>query len=289
MQEHHRLTAVWHALRVDSPQGAQMRRRAAATAAMATFLLTLLAVAGLLEIVLLGVAVAALGVSAVGAVLIARRHGASAAEVGTRTAAGIFRAASRRGGAARASLTAGIPHVRTGYVRGQAAVARTLTTGVTHAQHQVREAAARAREHGAAWPIRTPEVVRDEALHANAEGARLRRERFYAEAAEQHRVALSLFRDLGDRRSEALTLNSLALALDRADDPTALGVFEQAATILNELGEEQYEGEVIANLALAFRRRGREERSDEVLELALGKLNPESRAYHRIEELRRAS
>jgi hypothetical protein len=46
---------------------------------------------------------------------------------------------------------------------------------------------------------------------------------------------------------------------------------------------------VIANLALAFRRRGSEERSAEVLELALEKLNPESQAYQKVEGLRRAS
>jgi hypothetical protein len=86
-----------------------------------------------------------------------------------------------------------------------------------------------------------------------------------------------------------LTLNNLALALDRAGDPGALGLFEEAAAILGELGEDQQEGEVIANLALAFRRRGSEERSAEVLELALGKLNPESQAYRKVEGLRRAS
>jgi hypothetical protein len=59
--------------------------------------------------------------------------------------------------------------------------------------------------------------------------------------------------------------------------------------MLGELGEEQQEGEVIANLALAFRRRGSDERSAEVLELALEKLNPESQAYQKVESLRRAS
>jgi tetratricopeptide (TPR) repeat protein len=141
----------------------------------------------------------------------------------------------------------------------------------------------------AAWPTRTPGVRHREALRANAVGLRLRREAAYLEAAEQHRVALALFRDLGDRRSEALTLNNLALALDRAGDGAALDLFEQAATMLGDLGEEQHEGEVIANLALAFRRRGSDERSAEVFELALGKLEPDSQAYRKVENLRRAS
>jgi len=59
--------------------------------------------------------------------------------------------------------------------------------------------------------------------------------------------------------------------------------------MLGELGEEQHEGEVIANLALAFRRRGSDERSAEVFELALGKLEPDSQAYRKVENLRRAS
>jgi tetratricopeptide (TPR) repeat protein len=186
------------------------------------------------------------------------------------------------------AATAQLPHMRSRYDRLQASAARRLATARTQAQDHVRAAktAVHARE---AWATRPP-IDRDkEALRANAAGTQLRRDGAYAEAAERHRVALAIFRELGDRRSEALTLNNLALALDRAGDQGALDLFEESAAMLGELGEAQQEGEVIANLALAFRRRGSEERSAEVLEIALGKLNPESSAYRKVEGLRRAS
>jgi tetratricopeptide (TPR) repeat protein len=117
----------------------------------------------------------------------------------------------------------------------------------------------------------------------------LRRQGDFPNAAWQHRRALAIFRDVGDRRAEALTLNNLALVLEHARDPQALELFEESATILGELGDEQNEGQVIANLALAFRRRGQEQESAEALETALAKLEPESNAYRKAERLRRAS
>src|SRR6185437_6945582 len=128
-----------------------------------------------------------------------------------------------------------------------------------------------------------------EALRLNAAGARMRRAGDYDDAAVQHRQALTLFHDLGDQHSEALTLNNLALALDHAGDETALELFERAATTLGELGDDQHEGQVIANLALAFRRRGETEKSEDALDTALTKLRPESDAYRKVQSLRAAS
>jgi tetratricopeptide (TPR) repeat protein len=183
------------------------------------------------------------------------------------------------------------PALRGRYVSLQSAAVRQLAGATTQTQRHVRAATSAVQARRDAWPTRTPApVVQDRAaLRANAAGAQLRRDGAYLQAAEQHRIALDLFRELGDRRSEALTLNNLALALDRAGEAGALELFEEAAAILGELGEDQQEGEVIANLALAFRRRGSDERSAEVLELALEKLNPESQAYRKVEGLRRAS
>jgi tetratricopeptide (TPR) repeat protein len=153
-------------------------------------------------------------------------------------------------------------------------------------QERLETAIERARTHAAA-----PKPIdrQREALRLNATGARLRREGAYDDAAEQHRQALTLFHELGDPHSEALTLNNLALALDHAGDETALELFEQAATTLGDLGDEQHEGQVIANLALAFRRRGETEKSEDALDTALMKLRPESDAYRKVQSLKRAS
>jgi tetratricopeptide (TPR) repeat protein len=258
-----RAEALWRHLRADSPAGARARRRAAAAAAMAAFLLVLLASAGLLEIIILAAGVVAGGAAAAGVVLLARRH--------------------------RQPLGDRVRDV----ARHSAALAARAGHGCSRGSRQ-------ALRHARAVPsrLRIPAIPRvksapidrrRDALRLNVAGVQLRRDGAYLEAAEEHRLAAALFRELGDRRSEALTLNNLALALDRAGDATALDLFEEAATILGELGEEQHEGQVIANLGMAYRRRGREEQSAEVLELALGKLSPDSQEYRKVEDLRRAS
>lgn len=141
-------------------------------------------------------------------------------------------------------------------------------------------------------PRKTPSPLverRTVAINANARGTERRRAGDYEDAADQHRLALAIFRALGDRHAEALTLNNLALALDHAGDPTALDLFEAAATILGALGDEQYEGQVITNLALALRRRGSESQCAAALDTALDKLDPKTTAYRKVESLRRAS
>ena len=98
--------------------------------------------------------------------------------------------------------------------------------------------------------------------------------------------------ELGDRRVEALTLNNLALALvhTRGGVPAAVEHFEQALVLLGELGDEEHEGQVIANLAFVRRRQGRDEDADSLLSAALDKLPPDSSAYRQVEDqLQRAS
>jgi tetratricopeptide (TPR) repeat protein len=130
-----------------------------------------------------------------------------------------------------------------------------------------------------------------QALALNELGARLRREGSHAEAAEQHRVALAIVRDLGDQRAEALTLNNLALALAQSGaEAEAVQHLEQALAVLRQLGDEAHEGPVIANLGIVHRRQGHSEEAVHLLHEALAKLPPESSAYRQVEkELRRAS
>jgi tetratricopeptide (TPR) repeat protein len=134
-------------------------------------------------------------------------------------------------------------------------------------------------------------VNQKRALRLNERGARLRRRGNADEAADKHRTALAIARELGDREAEAMTLNNLALALAQGgDEDAALQHFEQALTVLRQLGDEEREGQVIANLSLVHRRQGRSEEAVNLLNAALDKLPPESPAYRQIEEqLRRAS
>lgn len=93
--------------------------------------------------------------------------------------------------------------------------------------------------------IRDPVAVdrQQQALRLNELGAQLRRRGHHELAAEQHRAALAIVRDLGDRRAEALTLNNLALALAHTGVATALQHFEQSLVVLRELGDEEHEDE----------------------------------------------
>jgi tetratricopeptide (TPR) repeat protein len=140
--------------------------------------------------------------------------------------------------------------------------------------------------------LRPPPVGRKRhAIELNELGARLRREGAPEQAAEQHRVALEIVRDLGDEQAEALTLNNLALALAQGGaEDEAVEHLEQALVVLREIGDEEHEGLVIANLGSVHRRQGHSEEALHLLHEALDKLPPESSAYRQVaEELRRAS
>jgi hypothetical protein len=130
-----------------------------------------------------------------------------------------------------------------------------------------------------------------EAIRLNATGTQHRRSGRYSEAVECHRHALEILRALGDRRGVALTQSNLALALSHAgDDDWSVGLLEEAAAMLRELGDEECEAQIMANLGVTHRRHGRREQGDHVLELALSKLSPASTAHQAIAaELRRAS
>lgn len=129
------------------------------------------------------------------------------------------------------------------------------------------------------------------ALELNELGAQLRREGEPEQAAQQHRAALALVRDIGDQQAEALTLNNLGLALAHSGaEEAAVEHLEQAVDVLRELGDEEHEGHVIANLGVVHLRQGHSKEAVSLLSAALEKLPPESPAYRRVEqELRRAS
>ena len=160
-------------------------------------------------------------------------------------------------------------------------------------ERSVTVASRRARGIAASRQRKPAEVdPRREARRLNTLGAQLRREGAYEQAAEQHRAALAIVRELGDEQAEAMTLNNLALALVHTNGgvPAAIEGFEQALDLLRGLRDEVHEGQVIANIASVRRRQGRDDDADDLLNAALDKLPPESEAYRQVEEqLRRAS
>jgi len=165
-----------------------------------------------------------------------------------------------------------------------------------HLQHRLQNFAGKASHRArTVLEVRPRERIeadpRSRARRLNELGAQLRREGEYEQAVEQHRHALEIVRELGDRRAEALTLNNLALALIHMGSvAVAVQHFEQSLVLLRELGDEELEGQVIANLGFVRRRQGRDDDAESLLNEALDKLPPESSAYRHVEEqLRRAS
>jgi tetratricopeptide (TPR) repeat protein len=266
-------------------------RRLAAGGALTLLMSGLLTAVGL-GMVVVAVAVAVLVVVAAGvAARAVHAYGPGARRRGLRIAASMRRRSAIALAQTRTRVAAG---GRAGAEQASRARRRLVTSA--HAT------TTRARERAATWmvehaqsraPTEEPPAIdlHREALRLNGAGTRQRRNGALVDAIALHRRALQILEVLDDRRTLALTQNNLALALSQVgDDERAVALFEQAAATLHELGEEEHEGQIIANLGLAHRRYGRYEESADVLQLALEKLPPASRAYATVEaELKRAS
>jgi tetratricopeptide (TPR) repeat protein len=179
-----------------------------------------------------------------------------------------------------------------GFLRARARGGRSYTRAVARLRARTSHLLQTGGRLLSAPSPREPVAVdrQQQALRLNELGVQLRHRGDYELAAEQHRAALAIVRDLGDRRAEALTLNNLALALAHTGIAAALPHFEQSLVVLRELGDEEDEGRVIANLGFVHRREGRSEEAENLLHAALDKLPPESSAYRQVEEqLSRAS
>jgi Tetratricopeptide repeat len=281
------INSFWKLARERSVDGEVLRRRIAATGAITIGFCGFLLAIGLGVVVLVFVAgiVASVGIAMLLALWPRLRSfgGGAMAYVRDRSrrARGRLVPLWRRGlGAARMALVEAGAHT-SNLARAAAAPGSRVGRGVgrTARATMIRFARRAARVN--------PER---EAIRLNADGTRCRRSGRYSEAVECHRHALEVLRALGDRRGVALTQSNLALALSHAgDDDWAVALFEEAAATLAELGDEEHEAQIMANLGVTHRRRGRRDEGDNVLELALSKLSPASSSYEAIAaELRRA-
>ena len=283
-----RLNAWWRLACEDSTDGKTLRRRIAAIDAMVLLFCGFLVAIGLGVVVLAFLAALLIAVAAL--LLVAalprarqwvgcsmptwRSHG--------RTARAFI--APRWREARRSSVSA----FAFGRRRASALAAAAFESGSRAGRELARAGSASAVRVASRLSAGDP---KREALRLNAVGSELRRSGRFDEAAECHRRALEILRELDDRRAVALTESNLALALSHAgDDHWAIGLFEEAAATLRELGDQEHEAQIMANLGLAHRRHGRAEEAESMLRLALTKLSPASSAYRTIEsELVRAS
>jgi tetratricopeptide (TPR) repeat protein len=294
MQSADRINTLFSLVRASSGEGRRTRCRLGAGAALTLFM------SGLLTAIGLGIVVAAFA-----AVVLAVVGGAAAARAlpayrprvrsrGRKIAAALLRSSE----IALAEGRIGLRHVRVlassvpAWLRlRSSSLAKVSADRLRRADRHLATSAgttvARMREGVGRMERRSQETrsidLHREALRLNAAGTRHRRNGVHADAVESHRRALEILHGLDDRRAAALTQNNLALALSHVgDDSNAIALFEEAAATMRELGEEEHEGRIIANLGLAHRRRGRYEQSENVLRLALSKLTPASRAYETV-------
>lgn len=297
MELSERVRVVGRVVRRDAKARETAGRRLLAAAALTLFLVGLLSAMGL-SLLVLPVLVAAVLAGIAGAATALLEGSGAFVPPGSPREPRIARLGSgghvvaRVGNGVRGEIGIRVPRfagtIRRAFGRADAACERAAK-GI---RQLVAGRLTRLRAGAAARPARPePNARLRQASRLNAQGSQLRREGRYALAAERHRAALTLLRALGDRRGEALTLNNLALALEHAgDNRTAVGLFEESARILGELRDDESEGQVIANLGLAQRRWGHPEEAASLLQDALEKLSPDSRAYRAVEaELARAS
>ena len=112
----------------------------------------------------------------------------------------------------------------------------------------------------------------------------------FEQALEVGQQALELFRALGDRRGEALTLNGIGLTQARmGDEAGALDSYETAVALLTELGDSHGAGRVLANMGALESGQGHDEQARAYLHDALERLEPGSVEHDRTaQQLRRA-
>jgi tetratricopeptide (TPR) repeat protein len=284
-----RRQTLWYLLRADTGDARRARQRLAVGTCLALFLAGLLAAIGM-AVVVLALCLLFTGVlAAAAAVRAGRQHRDQLSSAARSFASNVHRGLARAGASAQR-------HAK----RSSSVLAETAQrAGASAQQHAKRSRVflAEAAQQAAAGvrqvqfsPPRPIDVQR-EALRLNAAGTNERRRGAYTDAVDLHTRALLLLRDVDNPHAVALTQNNLALALSHVgDDPDAISLFEQAAATLHTLGDNENEGKIMANLALAHRRHGRTLESADVLRLALTKLERHSSAYELVEaELRRAS
>ena len=299
-----RINALWNVVRPDSIAARRKRQRLAAAVALTMLLSGLLTALGLAVVVFVFAVLAAIvvGVTALARALPhvwprlrskGRMIGVAIIRHSRGTVARSQSALKLVGGVASsvlASLRQRGPRLAQRCADQATRTRRRVATLTRATVGRVGEALDSMRRAPQPQPKKPIDLYR-EAVRLNAAGTRERRDGHHAEAVGLHQRALEILLKLDDRRAVALTQNNLALALSHlGEDSNAVALFEEAAATLRELGEEEHEGRIIANLGLAHRRHGRHEESGNVLQLALTKLPPASSAYETVlAELRRAS
>jgi tetratricopeptide (TPR) repeat protein len=304
MQLPDRINTLSSLVRESSAEGRQTRRRLGAGVSLTILMSGLLTAIGLGIIVVAFAGTVLVAISGAAAARAVPAYWARARAPGGKIAGAVL----RRSVIALAVARSGLRHLRgvassaLGWLRlrgpGLAKVCadraararRQLATSGEATVTRMREGHERMQRQRRSQGTRPLDLHR-EALRLNASGTRHRRNGAHAEAVDLHRRALEILHRLDDRRAVALTQNNLALALSHVgDDSSAIALFEEAAAAMRELGEDEHEGRIIANLGLAHRRQGRHDESANVLQLALTKLTPASSAYETVEaEVRKAS
>jgi tetratricopeptide (TPR) repeat protein len=134
-------------------------------------------------------------------------------------------------------------------------------------------------------PATPPPSARRELWQLNRAASDHRREGRLEDAIACCERALAVAEESGDRRDQALTLNSLALALASAGDTERAGeCFGRAAAIMREVEDPHVEGQVLANLGALHQRQEQSQQALACWQRALELLEPGSEEHGRLSQ-----
>jgi tetratricopeptide (TPR) repeat protein len=117
-----------------------------------------------------------------------------------------------------------------------------------------------------------PEDKKNErALYLNEAGVDLYRIAKYKEALPLYEQSLAIFREIGDKAGEGVTLNNIGQIYDaRGDYPAALKYLKQSLAIYREIGDKEGEGTTLNNISQIYDARGDSATALTYLEQSLG-------------------
>jgi tetratricopeptide (TPR) repeat protein len=104
----------------------------------------------------------------------------------------------------------------------------------------------------------TQELLRNPALVRYHIGVEQLKKGEFRDALQTFETVLSLFRAIGDRQSEGVTLNTIGFVYENLGQyPQALKSYEQALVIHKEIGNKVEEGTTLNNIGEIYRKLGK--------------------------------
>lgn len=112
---------------------------------------------------------------------------------------------------------------------------------------------------------------KDQAWCLNELGVTCKHRGEYTEALDYYEQSIPIYREIGDKQGEGVTLNNIALVMyyQQGDNEKALQYYEQSLAIRREIGDRGGEGAVLANIGVIYSDQDNDEKALQYLEESL--------------------